>query len=211
MRSEIEEVIWAGKEIYNRRLVMGTVGNISRRLKGDPKKFAISPSGIDYKEIEEEDIVILNTDGEKLEGKRRPSTETPIHRKIYKARDDVKAIVHTHSTWSTGVACTREGIPPILPEVVQMVGEKIETADFEIPGSDDLAEAVVEALGDRNGALLANHGVVAVGENTKEALEIAELVEKCAKVYAISMLVGEPEEIESEKIEKLRNLDYGQP
>ncbi len=207
MSSEKEKIAKTGLEVYKSGLVAGTWGNISRRLEDDPEKFAITPSGMDYREIEPEDIPVLNLRGERVEGERKPSTEAPLHGLIYELREGVNAIVHTHSVYGSAISCTGQSIPPIIEDMVQIVGGSVETARHEMPGTDALAEAAVEALGGKNAALLANHGVVAVGESLKEALKVANIVEKSAEIYLLAKIFGEPKTFSSAEVKKLRD-DY---
>ncbi len=206
MEKEKKEIVEIGEEVYERGLVAGTWGNLSKRLKDDPDRFAITPSGLGYREMEEEDVAILNLDGEKIDGEKKPSSESPLHIHIYRAREDINAIVHTHSTFATSMACTRQDIPPIVEDMVQIVGGSIETAEYKFPGTEDLAESAVEALGNKDAALLANHGAVSLGRNLEEALKTAEIVEKSAKVYLLSKIVGEPEELDDEDVEIMRDF-----
>ncbi|KXB07955.1 aldolase, partial [candidate division MSBL1 archaeon SCGC-AAA382M17] len=173
LAKEREEVVQAGLEVYERGLVAGTWGNISSRLEKDREKFAITPSGMDYREVEKSDIVILNLNGEKVEGDKKPSSEKKLHIHIYKSRDDINSIVHSHSIYASAIAVARRDIPPIIEDMVQIVGGNVETADYKLPGTDDLAEAALDALSNKKAALLANHGVVALGEDMKEALKVA--------------------------------------
>lgn len=212
MGNEKREIIQAGLEVHERGLVAGTWGNISRRLEGDREKFAITPSGMDYRRIEERDIVTLDLDGKVVEGEKIPSTEAPLHRTIYKSKGDVNAILHTHSVFASAVACVRGDIPPIVEDMVQIIGGSVETAEYELPGTEDLASSVLEALGEKKAALLANHGVVALGGDMEEALLGAEIVEKSAKIYLMGMLLGDPKELDVEEIDKMKEMyeDYGQ-
>lgn len=212
MKNERTEIVRAGKRIYERGLVAGTWGNISRRLEDDETKFAITPSGMDYEDTQEEDIVVLNLDGEKVKGEREPSTEFHLHQHIYSSREDTNAIVHTHSTFASAVSCTRESIPPLVEDMVQIVGGRIETADYKLPGTEELAESAVEALGDKRAALLANHGVVSLGEDLEEAMKVSEIVEKSAKIFLLANLSGEIHELSDAEVKKMRDLyeDYGQ-
>lgn len=206
MSNEREKVVQAGQEIYDRGLIAGTWGNISIRLEESPNNFAITPSGMDYREIEKKDIAVLNLEGEKIEGEKEPSSEKPLHQHIYKAREDAKAIVHTHSTFASAIACNRETIPPLVEDMVQIVGGKIETAKYKLPGSEDLAKAAVETLKDKNATLLANHGAVAVGPDVDTAIMVGEIVEKSAKIYTISKMLGEPEVLSEEDVEIMREI-----
>lgn len=205
-------VVQTGKEILDRGLVAGTWGNVSKRLEEDQNKFAITPSGMNYKEIEEKDVVILNLDGERIEGGRKSSTEYRLHQHIYRSKEDVNAIVHTHSAYASAIACARRNIPPIVEDMVQVVGGSVETAEYKLPGTDELAKAGLEALGDKKAALLANHGVISIAEDMDEALKVSEIVEKSAKIYLFSHLIGVPEELSGEDVQKMRDMysNYGQ-
>lgn len=213
MTSEREEVVQAGLKVYERGLVTGTWGNISRRLEESPTKFAITPSGMNYKKIDKNDIVILNLDGERVEGKREQSTESTLHRLIYKTRDDTNAIVHTHSTFASSAASARVEIPAIVEDIAQIIGGGIKVAEYALPGTEELARSALKALEARKAALLANHGAVALGEDLDEALIVAEVVEKSAKIFVASKMVGEPQKFNKEEIERMKEMysQYGQP
>ena len=213
MTSVKKDIVKAGNEIYQEGLVAGTWGNISIRLENDENRFAITPSGMDYSEIDEEDIVIMDLDGEKVEGERKPSSEFRLHRHVYESRKDVDAIVHTHSVFASAVACARKSIPPLVEDMVQIVGGSVDTSEYRLPASDDLAEAAVEALGDKNGALLANHGVLAVGKDIDEAIKTSQIIEKSAKIFLFGKLIGGPTELSEEDVKTMRRMyteDYGQ-
>lgn len=207
-----KEIVQAGKEIYNLGLVAGTWGNMSRRLEDDRKKFAITPSGMDYRKITERDIITLNLECEKKKGRRIPSTEAPLHAKIYKHRKEVNAIIHTHSIYASAVACARENIPPIVEDMAQIVGGSIETAKYELPGTEELGESALKALKNKKAALLANHGVIALGTDMDEAMKVSEIVEKSAKIYLMAKFLGKPYELSKEEVEKMKEAyrEYGQ-
>ena len=206
MAREKSKIIQTGKKIQNSGLVAGTWGNVSIRLEKDEEEFAITPSGIDYPEIEEENIAIIDSEGEKIEGDSEPSTETPMHHHIYSKRDDVNAIVHTHSTFASVLACNHEGIPPIIEDMVQIVGGEVKTADYALPGSKELAESAVKGLKDKKAVLLANHGPISVGSDIDEAVMIAEIVEKSAKIYVFSKILGDPVELSDEDVSKMQDM-----
>lgn len=213
MANERIKVVQAGRKLYEKGLVTGTWGNISIRIEENPCNIAVTPSGMDYENINEEDVVIMDLDGSKLEGMRKPSTEFPLHRRIYNTRDDIKAVIHTHSTFATAIACVRMKIPPITEEIIQLSGGDIETVKYELPGSEKLSKVVASALKSKNAALLANHGSVAIGGSIKEALIFAEVIEKNAKTYILSKLCGEPKILDKETIERIKTKfkeEYGQ-
>jgi len=122
-------------------------------------------------------------------GDRNPSTEHPLHTAIYKARPDVNAIVHTHGIYASALAVLQEPLPPIIDEFVIKLGGQIEVAKYGLPGSEELATNVVEALGPRNGVLLANHGGVCVGPSMDVALHNALLLERVAQIYLLASAV----------------------
>ncbi len=206
MAREKSKIIRTGKKIQDSGLVAGTWGNVSIRLEEDANKFAITPSGMDYPDIEEENIAIVNLEGKKIEGDSEPSTETPMHRHIYNERDDVNAIVHTHSTFASVLACNHKDIPPIIEDMVQIVGGEVETADYALPGSGKLAESAMEGLKDKKAVLLANHGPVSVGSDIDEAMMVAEIVEKSAKIYVFSKILGDPVELSDEDVSKMQDM-----
>lgn len=183
-----QSVVHYGKQMLQRGLVAGTWGNISVR-DTDLGRIAITPSGRPYGEIQPDDIVLTDMTGHIVSG-TRPSSELPLHLSIYAARPDVSAIVHSHSVFATGCAVAGTGIPPSLEEMVQAVGGGVAVAGYALPGTPELAENAVAALGNRMAVLLANHGAVACGETLKEAMLVAELVEKAAHVHVIAVQLG---------------------
>ena len=197
-------VVEAGRQMAGLGLVAGTWGNISvRNSVAGP--IAITPSGRPYNEISTSDIVILDKEGQILDGSN-PSSETPLHLAIYKSRPDVRGIVHTHSLYATACAVAGVSIPPCLEELVQAVGGGVEVAAYALPGTTALADAVVSALSDRSAALMSNHGVVACGPTLREALLVAQLVEKAAHVHSIAAQLGNIRRLSDDDICLMRNF-----
>ena len=197
-------VVEAGRQMSGLGLVAGTWGNISMR-NSVAGPIAITPSGRPYNEISASDIVILDNEGQVIEGKK-PSSETPLHLAIYNARPDVRGIVHTHSLYATACAVAGVSIPPCLEELVQAVGGGVEVAAYALPGTTALADAVVSALSDRSAALMSNHGVVACGPTLREALLVAQLVEKAAHIHTIATQLGVIRRLSDEDICLMRNF-----
>ena len=193
-----------GLKLLEKDLTKGTGGNLSI-FNREKNLMAISPSAISYKEIDINDIVIMNLEGEKVEGKQKPSTEYQLHRIIYKNREDVNAIIHTHPTYSTTIACLNEEIPPVH-YLIAYSGYKVPCAQYATFGTKKLAKNVYKALGHKyNAALLANHGLITAGENIKHALTITEMVEYCAELYYRSKNAGEPKILSKKQIKKVMN------
>ncbi|NLY31759.1 MAG: class II aldolase/adducin family protein [Firmicutes bacterium] len=205
------QVVEYGRQMARAALAVGTWGNISCRLPGN--LMAITPSGMEYEALEPKDIVIMDLEGNCLEGECKPSTEQPLHRAIYAARDDVGAIVHTHSVYASAMAAARKPIPAAVEDLVQIVGGDVRVAAYALPGSSQLGSNAVAALAGRNGALLANHGVVGVGTELGQALLICQIIEKSAQIYIAAQAIGGVVELPQEDIDIMRDFflhKYGQ-
>ena len=183
-----------GKKLLDKKLVAGTSGNLS--LRGQADEIYITPSGMNYLEITENDIVKINFKGEILEGDKKPSSEWMMHVEIYKNYPNYNAIVHTHSPIATAFAVSRKKIPLILIEMKPFLGGEIEVAPFKPSGSLELAKSLIPYLKKSNSCLLANHGVVSCGRNIESAFLSAEYVEDAAKIYYYYLNIGDPKIIE---------------
>lgn len=192
-------------------MVVGTWGNVSCRI--DKDNFLITPSGMDYNCLEPEDIVLMDYDLNILEGKYKPSVESPLHSKIYQNRADTYAIVHIHSTYASSFAVARKSIPVVLEETAQVIGHPIEVAPYEHCGTDELAEIVVETLGnDKKAVLLANHGLIALGKDLDEAMKVCIICEKTAKTVLLASQLGTVHVLSDKQIKVLNQAfkSYGQ-
>lgn len=211
-REERGQVLKTALEISNSGMVIGTWGNVSARSK-DVDGFVITPSGMDYLSLTEDDMVIVDYQGQVLEGRYRPSSETPMHLAIYLARPDVRAIVHVHSPFATAFAVAGVSIPVLLEETAQAVGHAIEVVPYALCGSRTLARQTVDTLGETGyAALLANHGLVGVGESMAAALRVCYVVEQTAQVGIYARLLGPLEGLADHDIERLHKgfKSYGQ-
>ena len=211
-----EQVVQVGMEALARGIVHGTAGNMSIR---DPESglIAISPSGIPYPDVTSADIVIVKDSGDVVDGRRKPSSETPLHTMVMRARPDVRAIVHTHSHYSTVVSCIRPFLPPILTEVCLVVGPRVPVTRYGLTGTPDFGESVIEVLEpDSRAIILKNHGLICFGDSFAAALGIAEVVEEAARVYVNALAANGgrepelvPEALIPERTERFRQT-YGQ-
>lgn len=205
-------VIEAGRQMKSGKLVMGTWGNISARVEGEDL-MAITPSGVDYDTIEPEGIVIMDLEGQVVDGKLKPSIEFNLHRTIYQARPDVKAIVHTHSTFTTAFAIARKPIPAAAEDMVQIVGGDVRVNEYKLPGSQELGPSVIEALKDRSAVVLANHGCLAAGPSLCESMKIVDVVEKSAQSAIYAEILGGVVPLSQEDVDFMRDFylhKYGQ-
>lgn len=185
-------VLKTAQQMAEKGLVVGISGNVSLRLEGEPGKplLAITPHHRPYESLSVEDIVVVDFEGETVEGELAPSAETMLHIGVYQARERVRAVIHTHSVYASIISVAGLEIPPLLDDQVTFLGGEIRLVPYALPGSEELAQAVIPALGERNAVLLANHGALGVGRDLREAFTACELVEKTAKVYAWSLALG---------------------
>ena len=161
-------------------------GNVSARWRDG---LLITPTGLPYARMRPEDVIEFDLFGSRA-GALDPSSEWPLHSGIYKARPDAEAIVHTQSPMATAMSCARIGIPPFHYRIAICGGASIRCADYATFGSQQLADAAVKALWDRKAALLANHGVVAIGTTLEGARVIATDVENLAAQYLALLQAG---------------------
>lgn len=187
----MREVLQTAQEMARRGLVAGTSGNCSVRVP-NTDFVAITPTALEYELMLHEDICVMSSAGEQVEGRHKPSIEINMHLAIYEARPEVGGIVHTHQTMATAVAIAGKSIPPILEEQVFSLLGAVELGEYAMPGTGELAQNAVAALGNRNACLLAHHGVVAVGKKIRDALLNAEIVERAASIYIMSNILGGP-------------------
>lgn len=207
-----EEIINTGLEMLNSAHVVGTWGNISKKIPNE-NAFAITPSGVDYTKIKNEDVVIMDFDGNIIEGDLKPSIEWPLHLNIYINRADVSAIVHTHSTYTTAFAIAHKPIPAAAEDLVQIVGGDVLVSKYVLPGSKELGIEALKVLEGRNACILANHGLLSVAKGLKEALKIVNVVEKSAQATVFATMLGGVVELDKKDIEFMRDFylnKYGQ-
>ena len=198
-------IVDTGRELYKQNLTIGTWGNISV-LDSETGLVYIKPSGMDYNEINLEDVIVVDKKGKTIEGFRKPSIEMPMHLSIYNTRKDVGAIVHYHPIYSSVLAVTGVSLLGICEDFVQIVGEKVLCAKYALPGSDELAKNAVASLGERNAVFLLNHGTLCVGKDMKEAMKVCYVVEKTAHIYILSKSVGKCRIIPEEDIKIMQDF-----
>jgi len=207
-----EEVARVAKQMIASGLVTGTSGNVSARTpEGD---VLVTPSGIDYAVLEPGEVVLVDLEGKVLDGSLGPSTETPMHTGIYRARQEVGAVVHTHSRYATTLACLGWEIPPIHYMLTTLSDEgRIPLAPYATYGTEELAGYASEALGEtRKACLLRNHGTITVGGRPEEAFSRTVVLEEMAEIYYRAKVAGEPVLLSPEQVEEVATKisGYGQ-
>lgn len=207
-----EAIIAAGQRLLRSGLTVETWGNISLREAGSGRIY-ITPSGMAYDTLRPEDVVVLDEAGNILEGTRRPSIESALHCLIYQHRRDVNAIVHTHPIHSQVFALLGEDIPAAIDEAAQVLGGAVRCARYALPGTKELAENALAALGEGQACLLANHGAVGVGADMDTAFRVCTVLEMTAQIYYMARSIGQPRLLAPETVEAMRHFalhGYGQ-
>jgi L-ribulose-5-phosphate 4-epimerase len=208
-----QEVLDAAKKMVKAGLVASVWGNLSARV-ADSDLVVVTPSGVEYETLTVNDLVVVRLDtGDVVEGSLKPTSELNMHLAILRARPDVGGVMHTHSVYASACAVARCSIPPLIEDMAQVVGGAVSVARYALPGTVELGQHVVQALGNKGAALLANHGVVGVGETISEALRVCVIVEKAAQIFALSKMIGSPVLLSQEDVDFLRHVyktSYGQ-
>jgi L-fuculose-phosphate aldolase len=210
---ERNDIVRFGKKLVTSGLTVATGGNLSvaDRREG---LIAISPSGVDYFEMKPSQVAVVTMEGEKVEGRGKPSSELPLHVALYRKRNDVEAVVHTHSLYATTVSSLGWEIPA-FHYLVGFSGKKVPIAPYATFGSDELARNVAQALKGFNAVLMASHGLVTVGESLAAAFTVAEIVEYLSRVYCQVKTLGEPPLLPDEEmarvIEKFKQYRHSPP
>ena len=192
-----DEIVATVRQFNRSGLSFGRSGNVSTRTT---LGFLITPSGIAYEDLKPEDLNEMDMAGNVIAGSLKPSSEWRMHRAIYQAREDVNAIVHVHSPYATGVACTRKPIPPFHYMIMILGDDTIPCAEYATFGTETLARNALAALEKNMACLLANHGQIALGEDLATAFRYAGEVENLAQQYCISLLAGGPVLLDDEEM-----------
>lgn len=148
-----------------------------------------------------------------VEGTRKPTIEFGLHIGIMNMRPDVNAVIHTHPVESQVFACLHRDIPPVIDEAAQLLGGTVKCAKYALPGSEELAHNVMEALGDGAACLMANHGAVCVGADMDTAFRVCTVLEMTAEIYQKALAIGKPEPIDEDKVLFMKDFvanHYGQ-
>ncbi len=206
------EVCRWNKELPRNGLVAWTSGNVSGR---DPKTglIVIKPSGVVYDDLTPENMVIVDPDGKRIEGKLNPSVDTPTHLYIYRQRSDVGGIVHTHSNFATAFAAVGKPIPAVLTAICDEFGGPIPVGKFAPIGGEEIGREVVRAIGASPAILMQNHGVFTVGKDAGSAVKAAVMVEDIARTVFYALQIGKPVAIPKEMVVQLHKRyteKYGQ-
>lgn len=203
MLEQLKEQVWKlHLELPKNGLVTWTGGNVSAR---DPETnlVVIKPSGVMYEDLRPDDHVVLDLEGDLVEGELKPSSDTASHLYIYRHMPHVGGIVHTHSPYATAFAALGRPIPVYLTAIADEFGGPIPCGGFALIGGEEIGEQVVRHIGSCPAVLLKNHGVFTVGKSAKAAVKAAVMVEDIARTVWYALQLGTPDEIAPEDVAKL--------
>ena len=183
-----QAVVGAAKRLLAEGLVARTWGNVS--VRADAEHMLVTPSGRAYETMAPEDIVPVNLRTGDYEGLLKPSSEGKLHAEIYRTRPEIHAVIHTHQMNASTVAAARREVPPILDDMVQIIGPTVRVADYALPSTNKIVRVTVKALRGRMAALMANHGAVCLGRNLDEAFVVCQVLEKACKAFIEAEFLG---------------------
>jgi L-ribulose-5-phosphate 4-epimerase len=199
-----EELYQLHLELPRHNLVVWTGGNVSAR---DPETglVAIKPSGVRYEQLRPDHMVVLDLDGNVVEGDLKPSSDTYSHLYIYRHRPDVGGVVHTHSRYATAFSAVGMPIPVVLTAIADEFGGPIPCGGFSLIGDESIGKLVVENIGSSPAVLLKNHGVFTIGKSAEAAVKAAVMTEDNAAAVWMAMQIGTPDEIPPDAVAHLHH------
>ena len=198
--NQAEEVIKYAKKLNTENLSALRSGNISIRYKDG---FLITPSGVKYSLLKNEDIVFVSLDGKFEKSKHKPSSEWRFHKDIYQKKNEANAIVHAHSVYATAVSTHGKPIPAFHYMVALAGGNDIKCADYATFGTEELSQNIIKALENRKACLMSNHGQVAFEKSLDKAFELAEEIENICQQYINALKLGEPKILSINEMNKI--------
>ncbi len=191
-------------ELPKNNLVMWTGGNVSQR-DAETGLVVIKASGVRYEDLKPEHMVVVDMDGNVVEGNYKPSSDVFSHLYIYKHRPDVGGVVHTHSRYATAFAALGRPIPCVITAMADEFGGPIPCGGFALIGDEAIGKVVVESIGRSPAVLLKNHGVFTIGKNATAAVKAAVMTEDVAATVWMALQIGTPEEIPQDLVDKLHH------
>ena len=190
------------QQAFMDKMFAATSGNLSMYDRETGRMY-ITPGSFPYMEMTPEDVMVIDLDGTILEGPHKPSSEWRLHAEVYRAKENVNAVVHTHSPYATAFSINNLPIPVVLYEIVYFLGGDIPCAEGAIPGTKAVGENCVKVLNDRYGCLMGNHGTLAVGDTLARAYTRALYIEDAAKAYSLALSHGPVRVIESADVNRI--------
>ena len=200
LRGEIIQTCLRLQEIGH---VIGTWGNIGVRVE---EGLLVTPTRLEYEQMKPDDLVVVSWEGERVSGERLPTSEVHLHRMVLASRPDLGVVIHTHSTWSSCVACMGKSIPPVTADMAQIIGGAVRCTEYvEGQGHMSVAKAAAETMGQTSTAvLLANHGAIVGARDLQEAVTASMILEKSAEMFVVGGLSEGRVAISAKDVEQMR-------
>jgi len=207
-----EQICRYNRDLPRYGLVTWTSGNVSGR---DPESglVVIKPSGVPFEELTPDNMIVVDLDGQVIEGDLKPSSDVHAHNYIYRHRPDVMGVVHTHSNYATAFAANGMSIPVYLTAIADEFGGPIPIGEYARVGNDEIGREIIRSIGNSPAILMKNHGVFTIGSTPEAALKAAVMVEDVAKTVWLALQLGRPIEIPAEEVARARRryeTEYGQ-
>ncbi len=206
------EVARYARKMYASHLVQATQGNLSARDTASGL-ICLTPSGADYDLLEADDIVVVDAEGQVVEGRWRPTVELSLHTLILRRRPDVHCVMHTHSPYATAFGVVYQPLPMILAESALCLGGPVPIAPYQMSGTAEFAESIAQTLGNGSAVIWGNHGAMVVGVDLAHTFSTAHALEDSAKVYVIARQLGTPVLLPDDEAARLHafwQASYGQ-
>ena len=203
-----KELVEIGRRIAEKDLIIGPGGNTSARLKKHGKDIIyLKASGKCFENAVKTDYIGIDpVTGNVVDGNLKPTCETNMHLICYNKRDDVHAVIHSHPPFATAYAMLGKPLKAFTPDFVAVVGLEIPVDNYVPPAGEEIALSVGKYIGDHNGVLLMNHGLITVGANLKEAFYRTMVIEDAAKVIFYSKVFGKMKYFTSEEAEAINRM-----
>ncbi|EHR32569.1 L-ribulose-5-phosphate 4-epimerase [Helcococcus kunzii ATCC 51366] len=211
MKKEREEICAYSKKLVEDNLTKGTAGNISI-INREFNYIAITPSGMNYLELKPEDIVVIDMSKNIIEGNRKPSSECDLHIYMYKLRDSINSVVHTHSIYCTVLASMKQTIKPVHYVLADVGAAEVPISPYHTYGTKELAKSVYNTIGECNACLMENHGIITVGKSLNAAYGLAATCEWVSEIQWKCLCAGTPNYLSKNEIDVVidKFKSYGQ-
>jgi L-fuculose-phosphate aldolase len=189
--------------LYRLGFMPGTSGNLSVRL--NDQRLLVTPTGVSKFLLRSADMVIVDLQGRQLDGYRKVTSEVSMHLAVYRHRDDVTAVIHSHPPVATAFACVGRGLDEMLcQEAVMTLGE-VPLATYATTGTEEVAASLAPFIPDHDAILMANHGAVSYGGTLLQAFQKMEIVEHLAQIALVAHQLGAPRILKHEQVKQLRD------
>jgi L-fuculose-phosphate aldolase len=205
-RTEVElrgDLVRFSRMLYRLGFMPGTSGNLSVRL--DDRRVLVTPTGVSKFMMRTSDLVVVDLQGKRIDGHKKVTSEITMHLAVYRHRDDVRAVIHSHPPIATAFACVGRGLDEILCQEAVMTLGVVPLATYATTGTEEVAASLAPFIPDHDAILLANHGAVAYGGTLIQAFQKMEIVEHLAQIALVAHQLGAPRILKHEQVKQLRD------